>query len=127
GGAGVIVALEGHVGDGQLGQPGELRIGEVVPDRLEEARGLEVVLVLHLPHASFVGASGVARGRAGDRLGDVGIAARAGAEEGGAGGEKKIIFFSTRHLRPTPSPAPLRRRPAGVPSRSAPAGGGAFP
>src|SRR5205814_9685644 len=48
-----VVALEGHVGDGELRKRRILRVGEVVADVLAEAGGLprDLILLLLLPLA----------------------------------------------------------------------------
>src|SRR5439155_14975352 len=61
GGKGVVVGIEAHVGQRQLGQRRVLRVWEAVPDSLEVARGLEGVLILLLLHAPLVRAGGVRR------------------------------------------------------------------
>src|SRR4051812_42780349 len=122
-----VLALKRHVRDGELGERGVLRVGEVVAHVLEEARRLDRVLILLLLHALLVGLGGVARLRAGDGLRDVDarvLAARAGAQRE----EDQSSSCRRSHLcLPNRAPAPSPPRTAGVPSRPAPGNGAASP
>ena len=81
GGSRPVVALEGHVGDGELREGRILRIREVVAHVLEVAGCLQRILILLFLHALLVRLGGVARLGTGNGLGDVdaGVASGAGA------------------------------------------------
>src|SRR5207253_7677786 len=121
-----VLALEAQVGDGQLGQAGELRVGKVVAHVLEVLHRLEVVLVLPFLQAAVVGLLRVARLGARHRLGDVHavLAARAGRAE--RQGNRRHPPLS-RHGHPTKCPARVPLAPGDVPSRPAPGRRGAAP